>query len=305
MQARRWGLEREMWKHLDASLAAPADGDGTALQERLESFLAELEPELLSTRWHTAPTEVRVGKLLDKHRNDRQPSRRAALLELLSRAPNAAQELRRPARRNVSPRRRPLAVEAQLKHGTTGNDRFAWRTAVLDRDNGVRRESMMIARRRSATRAAVDYLAPGLMHGSPEVRIRTAEAYANLGDPSAIKLLVAAGPNAGKALATADQAVRAHIAFLNQQAYIRDFDVEVAQASFIANPKIGVLQSGSVLDVTVHGVYAQRLRIVRAFRRSLQRLGGSDPGPRVHAWSQWHAGLPPRPGPVTGTEKDD
>ena len=48
-------------------------------------------------------------------------------------------------------------------------------------------------------------------------------------------------------------ASRGHIAFLNQQAYIRDFDVEVAQASFIADPQIDVLQSGTVLDATVIG----------------------------------------------------
>ena len=42
---------------------------------------------------------------------------------------------------------------------------------------------------------------------------------------------------------------RGHVAVINQTAYVRDFDVEVAQASFIADPKVDVVQDGIVLDV--------------------------------------------------------
>ena len=42
---------------------------------------------------------------------------------------------------------------------------------------------------------------------------------------------------------------RGHVAVINQTAYVRDFDVEVAQASFIADPKVDVIQDGIVLDV--------------------------------------------------------
>lgn len=42
---------------------------------------------------------------------------------------------------------------------------------------------------------------------------------------------------------------RGHVAVMNQTAYVRDFDVEVAQASFIADPKVDVIQDGIVLDV--------------------------------------------------------
>src|SRR5690606_29431370 len=43
---------------------------------------------------------------------------------------------------------------------------------------------------------------------------------------------------------------RGHVAVINQTSYIRDFDVEVAQAAFIADPKMDVIQDGIVLDVT-------------------------------------------------------
>lgn len=42
---------------------------------------------------------------------------------------------------------------------------------------------------------------------------------------------------------------RGHVAVINQTAYVRDFDVEVAQAAFIADPKVDVIQDGIVLDV--------------------------------------------------------
>ena len=42
---------------------------------------------------------------------------------------------------------------------------------------------------------------------------------------------------------------RAYAAMLNQITYIQDFDVEVALASFIADPVIGVISAGIVLDV--------------------------------------------------------
>lgn len=42
---------------------------------------------------------------------------------------------------------------------------------------------------------------------------------------------------------------RANVAVLNQTSYVRDFDVEVAQAAFIADPKVDVIQDGVVLDV--------------------------------------------------------
>lgn len=42
---------------------------------------------------------------------------------------------------------------------------------------------------------------------------------------------------------------RAHMLHLRQIAYIRDFEVEIAQAAAVANPVIGVVQDGVALDV--------------------------------------------------------
>lgn len=42
---------------------------------------------------------------------------------------------------------------------------------------------------------------------------------------------------------------RAHLTVVEQQAYIKDFDVQVAQSAYIADPVIGTVQSGVVFDV--------------------------------------------------------
>jgi general secretion pathway protein D len=42
---------------------------------------------------------------------------------------------------------------------------------------------------------------------------------------------------------------RANITLINQISFIQDFDVEVAQTAFIADPIVGVIQDGLVLDV--------------------------------------------------------
>ena len=44
---------------------------------------------------------------------------------------------------------------------------------------------------------------------------------------------------------------RNFVSFLNQVSYVRDYDVEIAQASNIANPDVATIQDGVVLDVSV------------------------------------------------------
>ena len=82
------------------------------------------------------------------------------------------------------------------------------------------------------------------------------------------------------------------MAITQQTAYIRDFDVEVAQAAFIANPVVDVIQSGVVLDVTVAAVVTHRIQIVNAYRGALRCLVGSDPGSDPSRWTDWLLELP-------------
>jgi hypothetical protein len=293
-----------MWRYLDKLTAQigrrPADpqaadnqaedGDA-ALRRRVGEFLAELEPELLPRKWRNASTRCRVRQLLDQVRADTSPGRAAAVEALLAAEPNADQELRTAARQRGPERRRIAAVAALQQRELAGNQHFVLRTAILDGSPEVRRAAIEIARGHDDA-AAVAYLAPGLAHPNGKVRIRTGEAFVGLAHPDAVQMLVMAGPNAGAALAggpgTGD---RAHVAFLQQQAYIRDYDVEVAQAAFIADPQVDVLHSGTVLDVTVAGVY-EVITIVKAWQKALKEMTGRDPGSDPRLWSAWYADLP-------------
>ncbi len=310
-QARAYGLLTELWLHLDQTVqlqraepkkTGPGENEESSrapLQRRIDDFLAQLEPELLPRKWRTADTKVRVHMLLEQVRSDTSLGKLMAIEELLVREPNADQELRTEARRNSSDRRRTRALGALLRREMAGNDHFVLRTAILDGSGEVRDAAIDLIRDHGhADAEAVQYLAPGLMHPSGKLRIRTAEALGALGQPDAAKLLVIAAPNAGKALAAADQGVRGHVAFINQQAYIRDFDVEVAQAAFIADPKIDTLQSGAVLDVTVAGVF-EEVHILRSYRLALKQLLGTDPGTDPRSWPAWLAGQAERPAPAT------
>ncbi len=298
--ARTQGLEPEMWEHLDALWAFDSDRRAP-LQRRIDEFLGQLEPDLLAPRFAAAPAETRVRELIKGHSKTESEGRREARLELLRRAPNADKDLRQEARAQRTPAARVLAMAALAGRSTAGNDAFLWRTAILDRDLAVRQSAMQLARDYDKAKGAVEYLRRGLMHESADVRVRTAEALAELGDESAMEPIVAAGPLAGARLAagSGQPGARAHVAFLEQQSYLRDFDVEVASSSFIGDPQTDVLQSGTVLDVEVHSVVAERIRIQKAYRRALQRLGGSDPGPDPKVWASWLLRLAPKAAPTT------
>ncbi|HEB54065.1 MAG TPA: HEAT repeat domain-containing protein [bacterium] len=300
-RARAFGLEREMWRYLDRAverLAADGTAATTASTRLLRDFLAQLEPELLPRTLRQAPPHKRIEALLRSFRADTGPGRAAALEELLVREPAADQLLRVHARRNASPRQRIAALRALQRRKVAGNGRFVLRTAVLDRNRDVRSAAVTLGRKGLAA-DDVTYMTGGLAHPNPKVRVRTAEALGQLGHPAAIRPLVQAGPHAASGLAAGNDGVttRAHVAFLQQTAYIRDFDVEVAQAAFIADPRVDVLQSGSVLDVEVAGVYQVR-RIVKAYRRALKQLAGSDPGADPRRWAEWLAKLTPKSRPA-------
>ena len=96
--------------------------------------------------------------------------------------------------------------------------------------------------------------------------------------------------NAGKALAGGAGEIRNNISILTQNSYIRDFDVEIAASAFIADPKVDVVTSGVVLDVSLLAVNEVRT-ILQSYRRSLIQLSKSDPGENPATWPTWLAQL--------------
>jgi len=295
--ARDYGLEPEMWRQLDLAInklnAEKVGNEVGPVERRLRDFLAQLEPELFDHKLRQAPLQQRVLAMLRQFHAGTKAGKAEALLELLVREPGADQYLRQQARRSTNDRQRIAALEALQRRRVTGNERFVLRTTVLDRSKKVRQAAISIGKPMIKARDVI-YMASGLAHSNPKVRTRTAEALGGLGHPEAINLLVKAGPHAasGLALANGGGQARGHVAFLKQTSYVRDFDVEVASAAFIADPKIDVLQEGQVLDVTVMGV-SQVRTIVRAYRSALKQLTNKDPGSDPRRWAEWLDKLAP------------
>ena len=117
--------------------------------------------------------------------------------------------------------------------------------------------------------------------GSAEVRAAAAEGIGRTGNLRGVAILV-------YSLEAHGGGPRAYIYAANQLSFIQDFDVEVAQTAFIADPQVGVLQDGASLDVKVVGTEWYATRIERhAIVDALARLTGKDLGDDPKAWRAW------------------
>lgn len=287
--ARSWGLLDEMWQHLARALRSGEQS--SVIRRRSREFMADLEREILPKKWRKAGPETKARELLFRIKRGKIPRAKVATVAiLLAKVPDSDKYLRKRARRDVNRIQRVAMIRALAARPTEGNDRFVYRTALLDGSPEVRREAMQATREAGHATKAIAYLSPGLTQNNAKMRMRTAEAFGELRDASALPLLVAAGPSAHiimKKRALPSGATRAHMAVITQRAFVRDFDVEIAASAFIANPKVDVLQSGVVLDVTVIAVTTHRIEIVGAYRNAIRRIAGSDPGADPRGWSDW------------------
>ncbi len=121
-----------------------------------------------------------------------------------------------------------------------------------------------------------------LSNGNAAVRGAAAEAMGRAGDVRGVQYLIYAieGHGGGS---------RSHIYVANQLSFIQDFDVEVAQTAFIADPIVGVLQEGISLDVKLIGTEWYATGIERqAIYGALTRLTGQSLGEDTAAWGRWY-----------------
>jgi len=116
-----------------------------------------------------------------------------------------------------------------------------------------------------------------LFNPKQAIRMTAAQALAELNMSEGVLPLIGALRQGG------GNGVRAHIAVTTQRAYVKDFDVEIAQAAVIADPVVDIVQEGAVLDVTVVGVSVERA----VYRRALRTLTGRDFGTDWKAWAAW------------------
>ncbi len=152
-----------------------------------------------------------------------------------------------------------------------------YKRALLDDAYAVRREAVR-SLKVSADPVFVRLFAKNLYHKTDAVRVHAGEALGELGMAEALEPLVAA-------LADTWKPVRNHIAVTTQRAYVKDFDVEVAQAAVIADPIVDVVTEGAILDVAVVAITVER----HTYSAALSRLSGLDYGTNAEAWYRWLA----------------
>ena len=157
--------------------------------------------------------------------------------------------------------------------------------AVLDSSAEVRSSAALALRAADNPLMVAPVLrAVGSKHA--EVRKNAIEALGNMEyreavEPLFLHLVSLQGGGGGGA-------PHAFFAHTKQQAYIQDFDVEVAQNAAIADPIINILQEGEVLDAAVIGVTEYVIASERsAVRGALSRLTGANPGETTAAWQKW------------------
>jgi hypothetical protein len=191
----------------------------------------------------------------------------------------SADDVFRPAMKSLKhdkPRVRWLGAHVLRGHrGKPERVQQLFRRSLQDGVWAVRREAVR-SLKAQGDKTLVPLYARQLGGPEPIGRIRAAQALAELGEIEAAASLV-------QALADSWQPTHNHIAVVTQVAYVKDYDVEVAQSAFIADPIVDVVQDGAVLDAAVISISIVR----RVYRDALTRLTGVDLGTDAGAWRRW------------------
>ncbi|MDJ0975861.1 MAG: HEAT repeat domain-containing protein [Planctomycetota bacterium] len=139
-------------------------------------------------------------------------------------------------------------------------------SGARDVDPDVRRAAVLAAASFGHDDTAVPFVRA---LGSENLRLvaNAAQALATLGDERAAGYIV-------KRLVSHGSSSRNFVAFVNQVSYVRDYDVEIAQLSNIANPDVATLLEGVILDVKVLDASFTKTWIEPILVDSLSELAG-------------------------------
>ncbi len=189
----------------------------------------------------------------------------APLAQALRSKPTA---LRLYAAETLARLRDPLGVPALLKR------------TVEDPEESVR-TAAALALKEIGSPSTIEPLVRALDSRYSDVRVRAAEAIGYLGDELGYPAVIMRWEG------RSGDFPRVYFSQTKQISYIQDFDVEVAQTSFIADPIVGVLQEGVVNAVKVLATEQSFTFERAAYHRSLARLAGTDLGEHVGEWRAW------------------
>ncbi len=155
--------------------------------------------------------------------------------------------------------------------------------SIVDSSDGVRAAAVEAVKKFKDPNAMAPYLR-ALASEKPAMRIGAVAAIGEFEEPIGIEYLLWHVEKHGGGIN------RSHIYTVNQLSFIQDFDVEVAQTAFIADPIVGIIQEGQVLDAKVLATDGE-CDIVerRVIYRTLKRLSGQDFGEDIDAYARWWA----------------
>ncbi|MFT5051358.1 MAG: hypothetical protein ACI8QZ_002769 [Chlamydiales bacterium] len=156
--------------------------------------------------------------------------------------------------------------------------------ALWDRYETVREPAARALARMPET-GAMAALVGALAHEHSVVRLHAIEAMSRMGSAGAIEPLVV-HLSLLQSSAAAAVGTRANLFIGGQRAIVRDYDVEIAQGQSIADPIVGVVESGVILDVRA---VAQITRAAeqRAVTMALHVISGEPVGAKPAAWLEW------------------
>jgi hypothetical protein len=193
-------------------------------------------------------------------------------------------------------RLRPLSIAARIDRkdvrmravgGLGGlNDKEAlpalYQRAIFDQDEEVRKAAVEAIKTTDAE-GKIGPFVHALGSAFTPVRINAANALGTLGDADAI------GPLIARYQVVGGSGQSVYISQVNQISYVQDFDVEVAQTAFIADPVIGVIQDGLTLNFRAlsHSGYVD-IYEERAYAGALSNLTDKDFGTDAKAWAEWY-----------------
>jgi hypothetical protein len=149
-------------------------------------------------------------------------------------------------------------------------DESALRPLILSAARDLDAEVRLAALRAAASFGHDDTALPfvrALGSENPRLVANAAAALAELGDARAAGFIV-------RRMTSHGHSARNFVAFTNQVSYVRDYDVEIAQASNIANPDVATIQEGVILDVKVLDAGFEKTWVERVLVDSLSRLTG-------------------------------
>ncbi|MDJ0972901.1 MAG: HEAT repeat domain-containing protein [Planctomycetota bacterium] len=115
-----------------------------------------------------------------------------------------------------------------------------------------------------------------------EVRVHAVEAIGQLGDNLGLGYVIKRWEG------RSGDFPQVYFMQARQISYIQDFDVEVAQTSFIADPIVGVIQEGVVQSVKIHATEQVFTTVEHAaVLGALEQLAGTKLGDKLAPWSKF------------------